>query len=86
MGTEPKEPAESLAAYHQPLEIGLKHSTISTDDVCPFIQPEKGVNALHDYAKWIVKVLKQAGAGDGRMISRSSEAVFACAGVCVTSE
>lgn len=69
VGLEHKETAASLAVYHQPLEIGLKHSTISTDDTCPFIQPEKGVNALHDYAKWIVEVLKEAGAGDGRMIS-----------------
>ncbi|KAM9451702.1 nuclear pore complex protein Nup98-Nup96-like isoform 2-T2 [Clarias gariepinus] len=64
VGLEHKETAASLAVYHQPLEIGLKHSTISTDDTCPFIQPEKGVNALHDYAKWIVEVLKEAGAGD----------------------
>lgn len=70
---EPKETSQSLAVYHKPLEIGLKHSTISTEDICPFIQPEKGVNALHDYAKWIVEVLKQAGAGDGRIISHSSE-------------
>ncbi|XP_058271327.1 nuclear pore complex protein Nup98-Nup96 isoform X2 [Hemibagrus wyckioides] len=64
VGMEPKETSQNLAVYHKPLEIGLKHSTISTDDICPFIQPEKGVNALHDYAKWIVEVLKQAGAGD----------------------
>ncbi|XP_060792388.1 nuclear pore complex protein Nup98-Nup96 isoform X2 [Neoarius graeffei] len=64
VGTETKETAESLVVYHQPLEIGLKHSTISTVDVCPFIQPKNGVNALHDYATWIVEVLKQAGAGD----------------------
>lgn len=65
---EPKETAESLAMYHQPLEIGLEHSTFSTDDACPFVQPEKGVNALHEYAKWIVEVLKKGGAGDGRVI------------------
>ncbi|KAI5620164.1 nuclear pore complex protein Nup98-Nup96, partial [Silurus asotus] len=64
VGMEPKETSESLAVYHQPLEIGLRHSTINTDHICPFIQPEKGVNALHDYAKWIVEVLKQQGAGD----------------------
>ncbi|XP_027009207.2 nuclear pore complex protein Nup98-Nup96 [Tachysurus fulvidraco] len=64
VGMEPKEKAQSLSVYHKPLEIGLKHSTISTDDICPFILPEKGVNALHDYAEWIVEVLKQAGAGD----------------------
>lgn len=64
VGMEPKETAESLAMYHQPLEIGLEHSTFSTDDACPFVQPEKGVNALHEYAKWIVEVLKKGGAGD----------------------
>ncbi|XP_072517838.1 nuclear pore complex protein Nup98-Nup96 [Salminus brasiliensis] len=61
VGIEPKETAESLALHHRPLEIGLKHSTISTEDVCPFIQPEKGVKALHEYAKWIVEVNKEAG-------------------------
>uniref|UniRef100_A0A8B9KKL9 Nuclear pore complex protein Nup98-Nup96 n=1 Tax=Astyanax mexicanus TaxID=7994 RepID=A0A8B9KKL9_ASTMX len=61
VGMEPKTTAESLALHHRPLEIGLKHSTISTEDACPFIKPEKGVNALHEYAKWIVEANKGTG-------------------------
>ncbi|KAL7844543.1 hypothetical protein SRHO_G00230820 [Serrasalmus rhombeus] len=61
LGMEPKKTTESLAVSHRPLEIGLKHSTISTEDACPFIQPEKGVEALHEYAQWIVEVNKETG-------------------------
>ncbi|XP_036443331.1 nuclear pore complex protein Nup98-Nup96 [Colossoma macropomum] len=61
VGMEPKKTTESIAVYHRPLEIGLKHSTISTEDACPFIQPEKGVEALHEYAQWIVEVNKETG-------------------------
>ncbi|XP_051537723.1 nuclear pore complex protein Nup98-Nup96-like isoform X2 [Myxocyprinus asiaticus] len=64
VGLELKESAESLALYHRPLEIGLKHSTINTDDPCPYIQPARGVDALHEYAEWIVEVNKDTGAGD----------------------
>lgn len=64
VGLEPKQSAESLALYHRPLEISLKHSTINTDDPCPFIQPERGVDALHGYAEWIVEINKDTG-GDG---------------------
>lgn len=66
VGLEPKQSAESLALYHRPLEISLKHSTINTDDPCPFIQPERGVDALHGYAEWIVEVNKDTG-GDGML-------------------
>ncbi len=65
IGLEPKQSAESLALYHRPLEIGLKHSTINTEDYCPFIQPAEGVDALHGYAEWIVEVNKDIGGGDG---------------------
>lgn len=65
MGLEHRESKVSLALYHRPLEIGLKHSTIGTDDPCPFIQPASGVDALHEYAEWIVEVNKDMGAGDG---------------------
>lgn len=65
VGLEYKQTAESLALYLRPLEIGLKHSTINTDDYCPFIQPTKGVDALHGYAEWIVEVKKDVGGGDG---------------------
>uniref|UniRef100_A0AAR2K7M0 Nuclear pore complex protein Nup98-Nup96 n=1 Tax=Pygocentrus nattereri TaxID=42514 RepID=A0AAR2K7M0_PYGNA len=61
LGMEPKKTTESLVVSHRPLEIGLKHSTISTEDACPFIQPEKGVEALHEYAQWIVEVNKETG-------------------------
>ncbi|TSL04412.1 Nuclear pore complex protein Nup98-Nup96 [Bagarius yarrelli] len=64
VGMEPKETTQSQSVYHKPLEIGLKNSTISTDDLCPFIKPDKGVNALHDYAEWIVEVLKEAASED----------------------
>uniref|UniRef100_A0A8C2H8T5 Nuclear pore complex protein Nup98-Nup96 n=1 Tax=Cyprinus carpio TaxID=7962 RepID=A0A8C2H8T5_CYPCA len=65
VGLEPKQSAESLALYHRPLEIGLKHSTINTEDYCPFIQPAKGVDALHGYAEWIMEVNKDIRGGDG---------------------
>uniref|UniRef100_A0A671S4Q7 Nuclear pore complex protein Nup98-Nup96 n=1 Tax=Sinocyclocheilus anshuiensis TaxID=1608454 RepID=A0A671S4Q7_9TELE len=64
VGLEPKQSTESLALYHRPLEIGLKHSTINTEDYCPFIQPAKGVDALHGYAEWIMEVNKDIGGGD----------------------
>ncbi|XP_051732984.1 nuclear pore complex protein Nup98-Nup96 isoform X1 [Ctenopharyngodon idella] len=65
VGLEPKQSAESLALYHRPLEISLKHSTINTEDPCPFIQPERGVDALHGYAEWIVEVNKDTGGDVG---------------------
>lgn len=64
VGLEPKESEEGLAVYHRPLDIELKHSTIRTEDPCPFIQPVSGVDALHEYAEWIVEVNKDIGAGD----------------------
>ncbi|XP_076158509.1 nuclear pore complex protein Nup98-Nup96 isoform X1 [Alosa pseudoharengus] len=42
--------------YRHPLEISQKYGTISTEENCPFIQPQPGVHALHDYAQWITKV------------------------------
>lgn len=65
VGLEHKQSAESLALYHRPLEISLKHSAINTEDSCPFIQPARGVDALHGYAEWIVEVNKDTGGGDG---------------------
>uniref|UniRef100_A0A672RR52 Nuclear pore complex protein Nup98-Nup96 n=1 Tax=Sinocyclocheilus grahami TaxID=75366 RepID=A0A672RR52_SINGR len=64
VGLEPKQSAESLTLYHRPLEIGLKHSTINTEHSCPFIQPAKGVDALHGYAEWIVEANTDIGGGD----------------------
>ncbi|XP_077402724.1 nuclear pore complex protein Nup98-Nup96 isoform X2 [Vanacampus margaritifer] len=45
---------QSQEVLQRPLEICLKHSTISTDAAaCPLIRPLSGVAALHDYADWI---------------------------------
>ncbi|XP_005161496.1 nuclear pore complex protein Nup98-Nup96 isoform X1 [Danio rerio] len=64
VGLEPKQSSESLSLYLRPLEIGLKHSTINTEEPCPFIQPAGGVDALHGYAEWIVEVNKDIGGSD----------------------
>uniref|UniRef100_A0A8C7JVR7 Nuclear pore complex protein Nup98-Nup96 n=1 Tax=Oncorhynchus kisutch TaxID=8019 RepID=A0A8C7JVR7_ONCKI len=65
VGLEPRDSEESQAVYQRPLEIGLKHSTISTEGACPFIQPQSGVAALHEYVEWITDLNQEAGAGDG---------------------
>ncbi|XP_077361067.1 nuclear pore complex protein Nup98-Nup96 [Festucalex cinctus] len=45
---------EQIREVQLPMEICLKHSTISTDtSACPLIRPLSGVAALHDYAGWI---------------------------------
>uniref|UniRef100_A0A674BN26 Nuclear pore complex protein Nup98-Nup96 n=1 Tax=Salmo trutta TaxID=8032 RepID=A0A674BN26_SALTR len=64
VGLEPRDSEESQAVYQRPLEIGLKHSTISTEGACPFIQPQSGVAALHEYVEWITDLNQEAGAGD----------------------
>ncbi|XP_045080240.1 nuclear pore complex protein Nup98-Nup96-like isoform X4 [Coregonus clupeaformis] len=64
VGLEPRDSEESQAVDQRPLEIGLKHSSISTEGVCPFIQPQSGVAALHEYAEWITDLNQEAGAGD----------------------
>ncbi|XP_032076064.1 nuclear pore complex protein Nup98-Nup96 isoform X2 [Thamnophis elegans] len=38
--------------YLPPLEIKLKHSTVHLDDPCPFLAPNPGVAAIHEYAAW----------------------------------
>lgn len=67
VGLEPRDSEESQAVYQRPLEIGLKHSTISTEGACPFIQPQSGVAALHEYVEWITDLNQEAGAGDGKL-------------------
>ncbi|XP_067113030.1 nuclear pore complex protein Nup98-Nup96 isoform X1 [Osmerus mordax] len=47
---------ESQQVYQRPLEICLKHCSISTDGPCPLIQPQAGVAALHEYAAWITEL------------------------------
>lgn len=41
-----------------PLEIHLKHSTVTIPDgsPCPLVQPQTGVAALHEYAQWITEL------------------------------
>uniref|UniRef100_A0A4W5NAA1 Nuclear pore complex protein Nup98-Nup96 n=1 Tax=Hucho hucho TaxID=62062 RepID=A0A4W5NAA1_9TELE len=60
VGLEPRDSEESQAVYQRPLEIGLKHSSISTEGACPFIQPQSGVAALHEYAEWITDLNQEA--------------------------
>uniref|UniRef100_A0A3P8XMR8 Nuclear pore complex protein Nup98-Nup96 n=1 Tax=Esox lucius TaxID=8010 RepID=A0A3P8XMR8_ESOLU len=62
VGLVPRDSEESQAVYQRPLEIGLKHSDISTKGSCPFIQPQSGVAALHEYAEWITNLNQEAGA------------------------
>ncbi|XP_015283799.1 PREDICTED: nuclear pore complex protein Nup98-Nup96 isoform X2 [Gekko japonicus] len=38
--------------YLVPLEIKLKHSTVHMDEQCPFLAPNPGVTAVHEYAAW----------------------------------
>ncbi|KAM9498568.1 nuclear pore complex protein Nup98-Nup96-like isoform 8-T12 [Salvelinus alpinus] len=64
VGLELRDSEESQAVYQRPLEISLKHSSISTEGACPFIQPQSGVAALHEYAEWITDLNQEAGAGD----------------------
>lgn len=63
---EEEEDEESLAALQRPLDICLEHSTISTCDAsaCPLVQPQLGVAALHEYAKWITELNKKHGDRD----------------------
>uniref|UniRef100_A0A8C7E283 Nuclear pore complex protein Nup98-Nup96 n=1 Tax=Naja naja TaxID=35670 RepID=A0A8C7E283_NAJNA len=48
-------------AYLPPLEIKLKHSTIHLDDPCPFLSPNPGVAAIHEYAAWALEASEDAG-------------------------
>ncbi|XP_061658475.1 nuclear pore complex protein Nup98-Nup96 isoform X2 [Syngnathoides biaculeatus] len=48
---------QSQDALQSPLEICLKHSTITTDaSACPLIHPQPGVAALQDYASWVTEL------------------------------
>ncbi|XP_067889099.1 nuclear pore complex protein Nup98-Nup96 isoform X2 [Heterodontus francisci] len=42
-----------MSLYKEQLEIALQHSNVGIEDQCPFIEPQKGVEALHEYAAWI---------------------------------
>ncbi|KAJ7996062.1 hypothetical protein DPEC_G00233180 [Dallia pectoralis] len=64
VGPVPRDSEECQAVYRRPLEIGLKHCHITTKGSCPFIQPQRGVAALHEYAQWITDLNQHAGEGD----------------------
>ncbi|XP_062289256.1 nuclear pore complex protein Nup98-Nup96 isoform X2 [Scomber scombrus] len=57
---------ESQVFLQRPLEICLKHSSVSTTDAsaCPLVQPQPGVAALHEYAEWILQLSDQQGGAD----------------------
>uniref|UniRef100_A0A8C7HY47 Nuclear pore complex protein Nup98-Nup96 n=1 Tax=Oncorhynchus kisutch TaxID=8019 RepID=A0A8C7HY47_ONCKI len=60
VGLELQNSEESQEVYQRPLEISLKHSSISTEGACPFIQPQSGVAALHEYAEWVTDLNQEA--------------------------
>ncbi|XP_069395495.1 nuclear pore complex protein Nup98-Nup96 isoform X5 [Paralichthys olivaceus] len=64
--TSEEEDEESPTVLQRPLEICLEHSTISTTDssTCPLVQPQTGVAALHEYAKWIRELNDTRGDAD----------------------
>ncbi|XP_078401075.1 nuclear pore complex protein Nup98-Nup96 isoform X1 [Cetorhinus maximus] len=47
---------QDLSLYTEQLKIALRHSNVEIEDECPFVEPEQGVKALHEYAAWIQEV------------------------------
>ncbi|XP_028276799.1 nuclear pore complex protein Nup98-Nup96 isoform X2 [Parambassis ranga] len=64
--TSDEDDEESHAVLQRPLEICLKHSTVSTLDfsACPLVRPQPGVAALHEYAEWISELCDKQGGTD----------------------
>lgn len=52
LSLEGKAAGEDLDSYLVPLEIKLKQSTVHMDEPCPFLTPNPGVAAIHEYARW----------------------------------
>ncbi|XP_033001542.1 nuclear pore complex protein Nup98-Nup96 isoform X3 [Lacerta agilis] len=52
LSLEGKAADEDPDAYLVPLEIKLKQSTVHMDEPCPFLTPNPGVAAIHEYARW----------------------------------
>ncbi|XP_030009728.1 nuclear pore complex protein Nup98-Nup96 isoform X3 [Sphaeramia orbicularis] len=63
---EEEEDEERQVVLQRPLEICLKHSTVSSSDMseCPLVQPQPGVTALHEYAEWITELNDKQGDTD----------------------
>lgn len=49
---EGRRAGEDRHLYLVPLEIKLKHTTVHMDEPCPFLAPNPGVTAVHEYAAW----------------------------------
>ncbi|XP_043928758.1 nuclear pore complex protein Nup98-Nup96 [Protopterus annectens] len=49
---------QDIQLFLVPLEIELKNSSVNTEKLCPVIQTNPGVTALHAYASWIREVCK----------------------------
>ncbi|KAM3600735.1 uncharacterized protein V6R79_001514 [Siganus canaliculatus] len=64
--TSEEEEEEAAAVLQRPLEICLKHSTVDITEasICPLIQPQPGVAALHEYAEWITDLKDKQGDAD----------------------
>lgn len=56
LGSYSEDEELSEAVLQRPLEICLKHCTISSSHSCPFVQPQSGVSALHEYAQWVTEL------------------------------
>lgn len=65
VAVEQQDSDKALALLQHPLQIELEHSKVSMEEECPFIQPNGGVEALHQYADWITGVTQVPGAVDG---------------------
>ncbi|KAM4620966.1 nuclear pore complex protein Nup98-Nup96 isoform 2-T3 [Polymixia lowei] len=63
---EEEEEEESREVLQRPLEICLKHSSVSTPEgsSCPLVRPQEGVTALQEYAEWISELREKHGEGD----------------------
>lgn len=66
LGADASQSEETLALFRRPLEIELTHCTINTEEPCPFIVPRDGVEALHEYAEWMLQVNAESEAVDGK--------------------
>uniref|UniRef100_A0A4W3IU68 Nuclear pore complex protein Nup98-Nup96 n=1 Tax=Callorhinchus milii TaxID=7868 RepID=A0A4W3IU68_CALMI len=52
--------------YQEPLEIALRHSSVQTQDGCPLITPQPGVEALHQYVDWVQTALTGSEEKEGK--------------------
>lgn len=74
---EEEDEERSQAVLQRPLEICLKHSTVSVTDAspCPLVRPQPGVEALHEYAEWITELQDRQADDDGELQVRKFDQV-----------